>query len=638
MHLVISSKKHEILQQNNTVLVFSLRSLGSSDFIFSFLDFPNMFRVFVFRMYLLVSTAIPVVRGKGHVLMFHGGGCTPFTQVNDTHLHARLAALLIQLENEWSLSERERFESLGLNKTPTMTREEIVSIVQTAWVLLDHERVAEKGYKQTGPTMPLTGPISPEDVFADLLRVMETIEESTPTEVGMTLRDEAVAFVKDGHAKKKWVAWADCHKLIEEHDGLEEAVLEGMEAFGVEVDDATEESEAEAVEDAESEDCDDPGGHFDGLSAKGPDELEHDVPEGEDVHDDAPAADLGAEESKHSLDIAAARQLLFDDAIRTKDDKMLKIMRTAMREQTREQTEASTEVGSHLRKRAHEQMALDAKRRKEAAAEERLAAMNLEEVKVRTAKEQRATQDARCVALNLAIQMRRDTEKRKRAEALERAQQRWLQTTYPVVLARHCINSFSKFSPLGKKAFEKHIQNLIDQRTFARQVFIGDLWISDKTLNMPWATTPSCIGGVQLRQVRCGLPFQEFLGNHVPPRSKPRGDAALLGPDPVDTLFRLFSAFLPLARQVFQGAYTPLRLLHVNDYVLDKAFVYGIVALSKWIREEHFPSGVYGHWPPRFPADLLPIPIQVDIPDDLDEENLTPMLRPCPASSSTTPH
>ena len=29
-----------------------------------------------------------IVEAKGHVLLFHGGGATPFTQVNDTHFHA----------------------------------------------------------------------------------------------------------------------------------------------------------------------------------------------------------------------------------------------------------------------------------------------------------------------------------------------------------------------------------------------------------------------------------------------------------------------------------------------------------------------------------------------------------------------
>ena len=29
-----------------------------------------------------------IVKAKGHVLMFHGGGTTSFTQVNDTHIHS----------------------------------------------------------------------------------------------------------------------------------------------------------------------------------------------------------------------------------------------------------------------------------------------------------------------------------------------------------------------------------------------------------------------------------------------------------------------------------------------------------------------------------------------------------------------
>ena len=36
-----------------------------------------------------------LIRSKGHVLLFHGGGTTPFTQINDTHLHAILAQMLV---------------------------------------------------------------------------------------------------------------------------------------------------------------------------------------------------------------------------------------------------------------------------------------------------------------------------------------------------------------------------------------------------------------------------------------------------------------------------------------------------------------------------------------------------------------
>ena len=49
--------------------------------------------------------------------------------------------------------------------------------------------------------MPLRGPVVAEYVVHDLLRVMEDVDPPPmPTEVGKTLRDEAVAFVRDGFA------------------------------------------------------------------------------------------------------------------------------------------------------------------------------------------------------------------------------------------------------------------------------------------------------------------------------------------------------------------------------------------------------------------------------------------------------
>ena len=96
--------------------------------------------------------------------------------------------------------------------------------------------------------------------------------------------------------------------------------------------------------------------------------------------------------------------------------------------------------------------------------------------------------------------------------------------------------------------------------------------------------------------MRCGSPFQDLLSKE--------GAETHFGRDPVEALYRLFSACVPCARNVFTGVYRPLRLLHANEYVLDKAFVYGIVALSKWLGAERFRQGVYGQWPPTFPAAL----------------------------------
>ena len=89
-------------------------------------------------------------------------------------------------------------------------------------------------------------------------------------------------------------------------------------------------------------------------------------------------------------------------------------------------------------------------------------------------------------------------------------------------------------------------------------MFIKDLWIADKSLTLEWSVVQPC-GGGQRRQVRCGLPFQQLIEDAVP--------QTVFGQDPVDTLMRLFSACVPEARRVFDGACRPLRLLHANDYI-----------------------------------------------------------------------
>ena len=61
----------------------------------------------------LTEEVAACVRNRGHVLVFHGGGCTPFTQVNDTHLHAAVQRFMIQVENAWAAAERKRLRQEG---------------------------------------------------------------------------------------------------------------------------------------------------------------------------------------------------------------------------------------------------------------------------------------------------------------------------------------------------------------------------------------------------------------------------------------------------------------------------------------------------------------------------------------------
>ena len=59
---------------------------------------------------------------------------------------------------------------------PSLRREDVVDIVKTAWPMLEHGRIAQKGYAQTGPRMALDGPIKFDDVYNGLRGVWTEME------------------------------------------------------------------------------------------------------------------------------------------------------------------------------------------------------------------------------------------------------------------------------------------------------------------------------------------------------------------------------------------------------------------------------------------------------------------------------
>ena len=512
--------------------------------------------------------------------------------------------------------ERQRLIGLGLNSTPKTTREDILSTVQTAWLSIDHGKVAEKGYKQTGPNMPLRGSVAQEDVFKDLLRAMEEFDPSpTPLEVGMTLRDEAVAFVREGWDAGRWSQWSDCYQLIQEQDNVDEALAEGLEAFGAEPAD----SESESTDHQDSEGGDDGDGGPDKLPAKTAGETgsqprqassqegdgccsgeDGSVAPGGSVVAFSPGASgepaASAAGLELSMKVAAARQVLYEEALRAKDDAMVMSLRKRMREETENQRGAATKVATLLRERALEQREEESKRHREAREEERLAAKDLEKAKELRAKAEHAAAESRLEALKQVIVNRRDAQARRRQEIVDTAFRRWLQTQYPALLARRCIAAWRNMPKEAQANFHRMMLDRLKAGTFARQIFIKDLWACDRSFTLRWSQVTPFMGGAP-RGVRCSLCFQQVVDDQAPRDH--------FGVEPVETLYRLFSACVPSARRVFTGSYSPLRLLHVNDYVLEKAFVYGIIALSKWLSEERFPQGVFGQWPPKAPAGLV---------------------------------
>ena len=576
------------------------------------------------------------VRDKGHVLIFHGGGCTPWTQVNDTHLHALLARFLVQVENDWSLSERERLISMGQNRTPEKTRETVISLVKQAWATIDHAKVARTGYLQTGPNMPLYGRVRYDEVYKDLRHVMDAISEDEgrpldPEFVDMTIRDEAFAFVQDGIAAGRWTQWSDCTKLIEEHTSLEEALAEGLEAFDTAAQDGDGEDEGDAEERGDSDDDDDHpdaggGGGGGGRAAEGGGDAE--AGDGEEGGSDGGGADAaagaagfqprdadGARDATAAAarggDVAAARMVLYNDALKRGDDVLLKRLRNQMREEDRDAKDASTKVGVLLRQRAEALRAEEAKRRRVAREKERDEAIQLEDRKTARANAEKAAHEARLITMQQSLRNRRYLEARKRADILERERQRWLQLTFPVTVAERCIAFFQKVqgSKKASRAWRQEVERLLGDNVFKRMLTVPNLWESIPNFTHEFAQVLPFCGPQHRRAVRCGLPFQTFLDHHFPP-------SRLGGRDVVDALQQLFSACVPKARDISMGSYTFLRMLHLNGYVMEKTFLYGIICLSKWVGHRVFPEGLYGSWPPELPHDLQP--------------NLPPPIAPIP--------
>ena len=88
-----------------------------------------------------------VVTRKGHLLLFHGGGTTPWTQVNDTHCHALVRSELLGIENAVAVSQHKFNKRRGLLKVPTCSRKDILRNVTTMWQSLDHKEISRKGFQ-----------------------------------------------------------------------------------------------------------------------------------------------------------------------------------------------------------------------------------------------------------------------------------------------------------------------------------------------------------------------------------------------------------------------------------------------------------------------------------------------------------
>ena len=92
-----------------------------------------------------------------------------------------------------------------------------LDIVKGIWEKLDHAGISKTGYKQTGPDLPLEGPILKTDIGDDLLPVYEALcPHPDPLEVGTEIREEARKVV-NRYWGDKVHTWQDYSYVIEAH-------------------------------------------------------------------------------------------------------------------------------------------------------------------------------------------------------------------------------------------------------------------------------------------------------------------------------------------------------------------------------------------------------------------------------------
>jgi len=228
-------------------------------------------------------------------------------------------------------------------------------------------------------------------------------------------------------------------------------------------------------------------------------------------------------------------------------------------------------------------------------------------------------EEARITALRLRLQERREEEAARVAKEQQRHRDRWLQTEYPVGVARDLISRVKLLSPGAKKGFALAIRDAWLAGHFKRSIFIPPLWDENGSFLVrvkPMKPPAGCGAGGE-RVVRASAEFLQFYRETFPPSAGAMVAPLVLTPDKM--LMDLLRSTVPSATDIFVKSMTPQHILHKCGYVLDKAYIYAVIALSKWLGPDRFPQGLFETWPPPWPGlsstGASPLPEVVAVAD-----------------------
>ena len=113
-----------------------------------------------------------------------------------TYVHVLSQARFKELEVPVFYGELSDTPANGQAKACSQSRHDLCLLVQAVWSGIDHAAISHKAYQQTGPLLPLRGPIYTKDVCRDLRGVWQDMcPHPDPYQIGTEIRDEAEELV-----------------------------------------------------------------------------------------------------------------------------------------------------------------------------------------------------------------------------------------------------------------------------------------------------------------------------------------------------------------------------------------------------------------------------------------------------------
>ena len=132
---------------------------------------------------------------RGFVVLWHGAGTTGLLQVNDTHLHAMLERVYLEMEAE-SFSFQQYWDPTNINRQ----REDVARDLVSTWAAVDHKKAAD-GHASNGLTGNLFGPSESYRLRNEVREVWDAVEgDQMRSDIGEEIREK----VESGEYRWDW--------------------------------------------------------------------------------------------------------------------------------------------------------------------------------------------------------------------------------------------------------------------------------------------------------------------------------------------------------------------------------------------------------------------------------------------------